>query len=74
MMSPPIGQVSCSRELLVDLRVHPITSPLAFGSGPPELPWLNAASVWIALSIGKLFSAVSARSTALTVALSLDAQ
>ena len=26
----------------------PITSPAALNSGPPELPWLMAASVWIA--------------------------
>jgi hypothetical protein len=25
----------------------PITSPIAFTSGPPELPGLIAASVWI---------------------------
>ena len=29
----------------------PITSPRALISGPPELPWLIAASVWIAWSI-----------------------
>ena len=32
--------------------VTPITRPSASISGPPELPWLIAASVWIALSIG----------------------
>ena len=32
--------------------VTPITRPAASISGPPELPWLIAASVWIALSIG----------------------
>ena len=26
----------------------PTTLPLASTSGPPELPWLTAASVWIA--------------------------
>jgi hypothetical protein len=30
----------------------PITSPREFSSGPPELPGLMAASVWIASSIG----------------------
>ena len=29
----------------------PITWPRAFSSGPPELPWLMGASVWITLSI-----------------------
>ena len=35
----------------------PITSPWAFSSGPPELPWLMAASVWIESLIVKLFGA-----------------
>ena len=26
----------------------PITRPAASSSGPPELPWLTAASVWMA--------------------------
>jgi hypothetical protein len=25
----------------------PITAPRSFSSGPPELPWLIGASVWI---------------------------
>ena len=29
----------------------PITSPRPFSSGPPELPWLIAASVWMTWSI-----------------------
>ena len=29
----------------------PITSPRRFRSGPPELPWLIAASVWMTWSI-----------------------
>src|SRR5437016_11711668 len=33
-----------------------MTWPLASSSGPPELPWLIAASVWIALPIGNLVS------------------
>src|SRR5215471_8423618 len=36
-------------------------------SGPPELPWLIAASVWIAPVIEKLFGAVIVRLTALTM-------
>ena len=31
----------------------PITLPLEFRSGPPELPWLIAASVWIESLIEK---------------------
>ena len=44
----------------------PITRPPASISGPPELPWLIAASVWIALSIGTPFGAKICRCTALT--------
>ena len=33
----------------------PTTRPAAFRSGPPELPWLMAASVWIEFEIVKLF-------------------
>jgi len=29
----------------------PITSPAPFRSGPPELPWLMDASVWMTWSI-----------------------
>ena len=45
----------------------PITSPRAFKSGPPELPGLIGASVWIALSIARLFGAWSTRPIALTI-------
>ena len=34
----------------------PSTRPRASTSGPPELPWLMAASVWIAPGIWKLVS------------------
>ena len=36
----------------------PTTRPLRSSSGPPELPWLIAASVWIASSMAKSFGAV----------------
>ena len=36
----------------------PTTSPRASISGPPELPGLIDASVWMTLSIWKLFGAV----------------
>ena len=45
-------------ELLPELEaicsLMPITSPFESSSGPPELPGLIDASVWIALSIPKL--------------------
>ena len=45
----------------------PITSPRASSSGPPELPWFSAASVWMTWSIVKPFGAVSGRCSALTI-------
>ncbi len=36
----------------------PITRPCWSRSGPPEFPWLIAASVWIESRILKLFGAV----------------
>ena len=45
----------------------PITLPSASSSGPPELPWLTGASVWIASLIVKPFGASMSRSTALTI-------
>src|SRR5262245_22395158 len=47
----------------------PITWPAALNSGPPELPWLIAASVWIASLIVNLFSAWICRWSALTIPL-----
>ncbi len=49
--------------------VIPITSPRRLSSGPPELPWLIAASVWIAPSIGVSFGEEISRPTALTMPL-----
>ena len=45
----------------------PITRPFRSSSGPPELPWLIAASVWIESAIVKLFGAVISRWSALTI-------
>ena len=45
----------------------PITSPRALISGPPELPWLMAASVWMTWSIAYSFGAVIWRWSALTM-------
>jgi len=45
----------------------PITWPWSFRSGPPLLPWLIAASVWIAFAIGWLFGDVIVRSSADTI-------
>ena len=47
----------------------PTTSPAAFRSGPPELPWLMAASVWIEFEMVKLFGDVISRLSALTIPL-----
>ncbi len=47
----------------------PITRPWRSSRGPPELPWLIAASVWIASSIAKLFGAWIWRCRALTIPL-----
>ena len=44
----------------------PITAPLASSSGPPELPGLMAASVWIAPPMPKRVSELMLRSTAET--------
>ena len=45
----------------------PITRPSEPTSGPPELPGLIAASVWIAPGISKLVSDATERSTAETI-------
>ena len=45
----------------------PITRPLRSSSGPPLLPLLIAASVWIAPPIGWLLGDVIVRSSALTM-------
>ena len=47
----------------------PTTWPAALRSGPPELPWLMAASVWIEFEIVKLFGEVISRLSALTIPL-----
>src|SRR2546428_9722147 len=44
----------------------PMTSPREFTSGPPELPGLSAASVWITSSIKRPDCARSERPSALT--------
>src|SRR5919202_3760640 len=54
-------------ESLSICELMPITWPSASSSGPPELPWLMAASVWIAPEIVKLFGASIVRSSALTM-------
>src|SRR5580765_5719552 len=45
----------------------PMTWPCAFSSGPPELPWFSAASVWITCEIDSWFGASIRRWTALTI-------
>ena len=53
----------------LDLRVDADDTSLRSSSGPPELPWLIAASVWIVLLIVKLFGAVICLCSALTIPL-----
>ena len=45
----------------------PMTWPRALSSGPPELPGLIGASVWMTWSIVKRFGAVIRRWSALTI-------
>ena len=45
----------------------PMTWPRALRSGPPELPGLIGASVWMTWSIVKRFGAVMRRCSALTI-------
>ncbi len=45
----------------------PMTSPRRFSSGPPELPWLIGASVWMVSLIVKSFGAFIERLRALTM-------
>jgi len=45
----------------------PTTAPLASINGPPELPSLSAASVWITSSSSAPFGAVRGRASALTI-------
>ncbi len=47
----------------------PITSPFRLNSGPPELPWLIEASVWMKSSNGEL---LMFRLSALTIPLLTD--
>ena len=54
-------------ESLSICELTPITFPLASSSGPPELPWLIAASVWMALVIGWLSGDWMVRPVALTM-------
>ena len=45
----------------------PITRPRPSSSGPPELPWLIGASVWIAFGIVRPLGAWMSRPVALTM-------
>ncbi len=59
-MANPMPMLPCCPVLPVEIcEVTPITRPATSISGPPELPWLIAASVWIACSIGNEFGAES---------------
>ena len=57
-MAKPMPMLPCWPVFPVEIcEVTPITRPAASISGPPELPWLIAASVWIAWSIDSVFGA-----------------
>jgi hypothetical protein len=53
--------------LLLIWELMPIARPDRSRRGPPELPWLMAASVWIESAIVKLFGAVISRCSALMI-------
>ena len=57
------------RDSLSIWALTPITRPSPSMSGPPELPWLIAASVWIESLIVNLFGALIWRWSALTMPL-----
>ena len=56
-------------ESLLICALTPTTWPCVFSSGPPELPWLIAASVWIESLMVKLVTPWIARWSALTMPL-----
>ena len=57
-------QMPCAREMIAVLT--PMTAPRESTSGPPELPGLSAASVWMMLSISRPDCERSVRPRALT--------
>src|SRR6478735_10338022 len=61
--TPALSFESLSIWSLIPITVFVATSI----SGPPELPWLIAASVWIAPVMEKPFGAVIVRLVALTI-------
>ena len=58
-------QIACAPRMIAVLT--PITSPREFSSGPPELPGLSAASVWITSGISRPVLARMLRPSALTM-------
>ena len=46
-IAKPMPTFPCVTPPVSICALTPITSPCASSSGPPELPWLSAASVWI---------------------------
>ena len=63
----PMPLLPCDAGPVVICVLTPITCPVVSRSGPPELPGLIGASVWIALSIASAFGASSTRPIALTI-------
>ena len=67
-MAKPIPTDPDSPVLPVEIAaLTPITAPLASMSGPPELPGLIAASVWMMWSIVCAFGDWMRRCSALTI-------
>ena len=58
-------QIACAPRMIAVLT--PITSPRELSSGPPELPGLSAASVWITSGISRPVLARMLRPSALTM-------
>ena len=63
-IAKPTPTLPLTSELLGSCALMPITAPVRSISGPPELPWLIAASVCSASRIAKLFGAEISRWTA----------
>src|SRR2546426_943105 len=64
VLMPMAKQIPCAGRITAVLT--PMTSPREFTKGPPELPGLSAASVWMTLSISRPDVERSDRPSALT--------
>ena len=64
VLIPIAKQIPCAGRMTAVLT--PITSPRELTSGPPELPGLSAASVWMTSSMSRPDCDLSDRPSALT--------